>query len=406
MADNSDNRFVSKAPDVEDRLKADTVGLVTLDDFRKRRAEAAEGGSGTTTPDGREGTPKSTSSSLSTAPFKKRKKAPAKRGGLSFANDDGDDENEQQQQTAGEDDWASVGATPNAVTRANTPAGQPPGEDSDAASTSSTTFKKKKSLRPNSSIGLQPKALTKSALLKEAQLKDALRKEYVQIQEAVKATEFVLPFVFYDGKNAPGGKVRLKKGDHVWLFLERARKVGAELGKVGDRGRKDWARISVDDLMVVKGDLILGHHYDFHYFLLNKTIGYNGRLFSNAFSAEPTTATPKHLLPTKDATSIADEPSTSSETPTPGTTEISGVQTAAQIRQQKARELASALPDSDLEGFDEDPNLTKVVDRRWYEKNKHIYPASSWEEFDPAKEEDYKKGVRKDKDGNAMFFSR
>ncbi len=53
MADNTDARFVSKAPDVEDRLKADTVGLVTLDDFRKRRAEAAEGGSGTTTPDGR-----------------------------------------------------------------------------------------------------------------------------------------------------------------------------------------------------------------------------------------------------------------------------------------------------------------------------------------------------------------
>lgn len=53
MAESNDNRFVAKAPDVEDRLKADTVGLVTLDDFRKRRAEAAEGGSGATTPDGR-----------------------------------------------------------------------------------------------------------------------------------------------------------------------------------------------------------------------------------------------------------------------------------------------------------------------------------------------------------------
>jgi len=53
MAESNDNRFVAKVPDVEDRLKADTVGLVTLDDFRKRRAEAAEGGSGATTPDGR-----------------------------------------------------------------------------------------------------------------------------------------------------------------------------------------------------------------------------------------------------------------------------------------------------------------------------------------------------------------
>jgi protein FAM50 len=194
------------------------------------------------------------------APFKKRKKAAAaKKGALSFGDDDDDVEEEEEdgQQRAGEDDWASVGATPNAVTRTNTPSGQP-GEDSDASATS-TAFKKKKSLRPNSSVGLHPRALTKAALLKEAQLKDALRKEYIQMQEAVKATEFILPFVFYNGKNAPGGKVRLKKGDFVWLFLERARKVGAELGKVGERGRKDWARISVDDLMLVKGDLILTH---------------------------------------------------------------------------------------------------------------------------------------------------
>lgn len=38
----NDSRFTSQAVTVEDRLKADTVGLVTLDDFRKRRAEALE----------------------------------------------------------------------------------------------------------------------------------------------------------------------------------------------------------------------------------------------------------------------------------------------------------------------------------------------------------------------------
>ncbi|PIA89642.1 hypothetical protein CB0940_06915 [Cercospora beticola] len=399
MADTNDNRFVAKAADVEDRLKADTVGLVTLDDFRKRRAEAAEGGSGATTPDGREGTPKSTSSSIAAGdPFKKRKKSAPKKGGLSFANDDDDEDSTTEKSRLDEDDWASVGATPLAGTRATTPAGNPPSDPE------STTFKKKP-LRPNASVSLAPKALTKSALLKEAALKESLRKEYHQIQEAVKATEFILPFVFYNGKNATGGKVRLKKGEQIWKFLERARKVGAESGETG---RKDWARISVDDLIIVKGDLILGHHYDFHYFMLNKNVGYHGRLFSDAFSAEPTTATPKHLLPSKGAT---DAEQGEASTPRPATssdpaTEISGVQTAAQLRQQKARELASALPDSELEGFDEDPTLTKVVDRRWYEKNKHIYPASSWEEFDPEREEEYKKGVRKDRNGNAMFFSR
>lgn len=59
--------------------------------------------------------------------------------------------------------------------------------------------------------------------------------------------------------------------------------------------------------------------------------------------------------------------------------------------------------DVDVEGYGDDPNLTKVVDRRWYEKNKHIFPASVWEEFDPGK--DYSKGERKDVEGNRFFFS-
>lgn len=52
------SRWTSQAHAVEDRLKEETIGLVTLDDFRKRRAEALEAaqdvsGSGATTPDGR-----------------------------------------------------------------------------------------------------------------------------------------------------------------------------------------------------------------------------------------------------------------------------------------------------------------------------------------------------------------
>ncbi|EME78910.1 uncharacterized protein MYCFIDRAFT_157600 [Pseudocercospora fijiensis CIRAD86] len=344
------SRFTTQAVSAEDKLKADTVGLQTLDAFRKRRAEAFE--SGAPTPDGRESTPK--------AEFKKRKKGGLKKGGLSFGGDDEDDE----------DTNASAPAT----------------ESEDAASPAPF---KKKSLRPNSSVGLQPRAMTKSAMLKEAQLKDALRKEYVRIQEAVRATEFVLPFAFYDGRNVPGGKVRLKKGDKIWLFLERARKLGAELGR-GDRGRRDWARISVDDLMIVRGDIIIPHHYDFHYFLLNKTHGYHGQLF--AFSADPTPATPAHLLH-----KFSEE-----STPVPED-EPSHLQTAAQRKLQAAQH--SGPPDSELEGFGDDPNDTKVVDRRWYERSKHIYPMSSWQEFDAEKEEEYKKGVRKDGNGNAMFFS-
>jgi protein FAM50 len=59
MADPSDtpnaSRFASSAHTAEDLLKSQTVGLVHLSDFRKRRAEAleqSEGGSGTSTPTG------------------------------------------------------------------------------------------------------------------------------------------------------------------------------------------------------------------------------------------------------------------------------------------------------------------------------------------------------------------
>ena len=57
-----------------------------------------------------------------------------------------------------------------------------------------------------------------------------------------------------------------------------------------------------------------------------------------------------------------------------------------------------------LEGASDDPTFTKVVDRRWYERNKHIYPASVWQEFDP--EKDYGSEVRRDPGGNTFFFSK
>lgn len=101
----------------------------------------------------------------------------------------------------------------------------------------------------------------------EAQARETLRKEFLAMQEAVKNTEILIPFVFYDGTSIPAGSVKVKKGDPVWLFLDRCRKVGAELGVRGANAaskerrdtRREWARVSVDDLMLVKGDVIVPH---------------------------------------------------------------------------------------------------------------------------------------------------
>jgi|SRR5450432_4227876 protein FAM50 len=74
------------------------------------------------------------------------------------------------------------------------------------------------------------------------------------------------------------------------------------------------------------------------------------------------------------------------------------------LSKPSSKPKTSALKDvTELEGASDDTTYTKVVDRRWYERNKHIFPASVWQEFDP--EKDYQKEVKRDVGGNAFFFS-
>ncbi|KUI54526.1 hypothetical protein VP1G_01943 [Cytospora mali] len=378
----SQSRF--KAPNnmsTQERLSTNTVGLVHLSDFRKRRAEVLEQQerearealrSGTTTPlidRSQSATPNNVSDGGSERPMKKQKKP--KRALVSFGDDDEDDES---------------GAGPAVITKNNnkkktnkvttdSEAKDDSAEPSAAESDNAVKDRKQGGkLAANASVGIVPRALTKAALRREAAERDELRRQFLALQEAVKATEIAIPFVFYDGTNIPGGTVRAKKGDFVWVFLDKSRKVGAELGVGGDKNanaRREWARVGVDDLMLVRGTMIIPHHYEFYFFIMNKTLGPgNVRLFN--YSAE---------APTK--------ASRDSQTPPPNP-------------------LSSANKDSlvdinALEGADDDPTLTKVVDRRWYERNKHIYPASMWQEFDP--EKDYLSEVRRDTGGNTFFFS-
>ena len=230
---------------------------------------------------------------------------------------------------------------------------------------------------------MAPKALTKSSLLKEAETKEQLRKEFLIIQEAVKATEVIIPFIFFDGTNIPGGACKIKKGEHIWLFLDRSRKVGAALGvNSNEKGssRREWARVGVDDLMLVRGDVIIPHHYDFYYFIVNKTKGPKGRL----------------LFDYQSSMELADAESSIRQREV----EFNPITVPGKSAQNNNVQQLPA--DDHLEGSQDDPIYTKVVDRRWYERNKHIFPASTWEDFDPGK--DYSNAVRKDTQGNSFFF--
>lgn len=106
---------------------------------------------------------------------------------------------------------------------------------------------------------------------------------------------------------------------------------------------------------------------------MNKTQGFNGPVFD--YAARPMIKLLQAEQTTESKSNVSSKPDSDKKVPN----------------------------DEDIEGYNDDPNLTKVVDRRWYEKNKHIFPASVWEEFDPAK--DYPKGQRKDVEGNRFFFS-
>ncbi|ORY59682.1 XAP5, circadian clock regulator-domain-containing protein [Pseudomassariella vexata] len=355
---NPDSRFASTNQTTQERLTTNTVGLVALSDFRKRRAEVIEqqerelreaaatgtNGSAVATPDrSQTGTPDPNASETSNPARKKVKRRKAGAAKLSF----GDDENNVEE-TEDKSDGGVAGKT-------------------------TTTGEKKIKFKANSSVSVIPRAMTKSALRREAEEREVLRKEFLAKQEAVKATDIAVPFVFYDGTNIPGGTVRVKKGDYIWVFLDKSRKVGAELG-VGEKAnaRREWARVGVDDLMLVRGNVIIPHHYEFLFFIMNKSKGPGGRLLFD-YSIQP-----------------ASQQNTEAITVDP-------LSTAA------SRAAKSLVDVSTLEGASDEAAFTKVVDRRWYERNKHIYPASVWQEFDP--EKNYQIEVRRDLGGNTFFYS-
>ncbi|KAK9452653.1 XAP5, circadian clock regulator-domain-containing protein [Dipodascopsis uninucleata] len=155
--------------------------------------------------------------------------------------------------------------------------------------------------------------------------REELRKEFLKRQLQVKDETVNLRFVYFDGTSTPG-MVTIKKGDPVWAMLDRTRK-----------DRKEFHRGTVDDIMLVKDNIIIPHNYEFYYFILNKVKTKEGLLF-------------------------------------------------------------------DFDNQDEDVKRTKVVHRPWYEKNKHIYPASLWQEFDP--ETNYTDLILRDQHGFVYYKQR
>ncbi|KAG8266268.1 Protein fam50a [Homalodisca vitripennis] len=107
---------------------------------------------------------------------------------------------------------------------------------------------------------------------KENRLREELRQEWVAKQSTLKEEEIDITFSYWDGSGYKK-TVRMKKGNSVYRFLQRCLELLRE-------EFSELKTVTADQLMYVKEDLILPHHYTFYDFIVTKARGKSGPLFT------------------------------------------------------------------------------------------------------------------------------
>jgi protein FAM50 len=153
----------------------------------------------------------------------------------------------------------------------------------------------------------------------DAEERARLKEEWLLQQDEIKQDEIVIEYSYWDGTGHRAA-VTCKKGDTVFAFLEKVRLQWPDL-----RG------CAADNLVFIKEDIIIPHHYTFYDFIINQVRGKSGPIF-----------------------------------------------------EFKIRDDVRLVNDASKEIVESHPG--KVCQRSWYERNKHIFPASRWEVFDPDKQ--------------------
>lgn len=171
----------------------------------------------------------------------------------------------------------------------------------------------------------------------ENRLREQLRQEWVEKQEKLKNEDIEITFSYWDG-SGHRRNVIMKKGNSIYQFLQKSLEIL----------RKEFHElraVTADQLMYIKEDLIIPHHYTFYDFIVTKARGKSGPLFNFDVHDD--------IRLTSDITIEKDE-----------------------------------------------SHAGKVLLRSWYERNKHIFPASRWEPYDPMKS--YDKYTISDKKNNML----
>ncbi|CEG36699.1 protein xap5 circadian timekeeper-like [Plasmopara halstedii] len=268
-----DANFQSHQDDDESEFKRQTVGLVTAEEFRKKREDLQNRkSSNVDNDDVRFG------EQQKEAKKKKRRKTKVM-GPLSFDLDDDKDEHD----------------------------------------TSVTPKRVKKSIKnPNVETDFLP---DKEREKEEAREREKLRAEWEEEQERIRNESVAVTYSYWDGS-----------GHRREITVPKKTTIGKYLELVKQQLVPEFAElrsVSAEKLIYVKEDLIIPHHYSFYDLIVTKARGKSGPLF--------------HFDVHDDVRLVQDR------------------------RIQK-----------------DESHPGKVVDRYWYEKNKHIFPASRWEVYDPS----------------------
>lgn len=188
-----------------------------------------------------------------------------------------------------------------------------------------TTTTSSSTLIKRARIGKDPTVVTdflpdKERDEKEQELRKQLKLEYEALVEKEKLEKIEVVYSYYDG-TGHRHQVTIPKGYTIGKFLDMVRI---------DLSVKfpELAKITGNDLLYIKEDLIIPHNHTFYELISTKARGKSGPLF--AFDV---------------------------------------------------REDVRLLHDVRIEKDDSHPG--KVVERRWYDRNKHIFPAVRWEIYDP-----------------------
>lgn len=281
------NKFATHYDAIEQQLKSNTIGLVTLDEMRAKQEDVIK------KREKQLAKKHSEAQLLDQQKKERKKKEERKMAMLSFDPHDGEEEEDEE------------------------------GDKEKLEETETKDAKKGKKKR----LGKDPHVDTsflpdRDREEEENKLREQLRQEWVAKQEKLKNEEIDITYSYWDG-SGHRRQVRMRKGNTMQQFLQKCLETLR-------REFNDLKCVTVDQLMYVKEDLIIPHHYSFYDFIVTKARGKSGPLFSFDVHAD-------------------------------------------------VRIISDATVEKD------ESHAGKVCLRSWYDRNKHIFPASRWEPYDPEK---------------------